>query len=91
MLKEKLRVSIAAGVEQRVQHHTAYVCQWGSTDVIPRVMQSVNLEDSLAEEVLSGRIKDGDEAEVDVEDGKVVVKHLNRATTETPELASAGR
>ena len=49
------------------------------------------LEDSLAEEVLSGRIKDGDEAEVDVEDGKVVVKHLNRATTETPELASAGR
>ena len=49
------------------------------------------LEDSLAEEVLSGRIKDGDEAEVDVEDGKVVVKHLNRAATETPELASAGR
>ena len=49
------------------------------------------LEDSLAEEVLSGRIKDGDEAEVDVEDGKVVVKHLNRATTETPELASAVR
>ena len=49
------------------------------------------LEDSLAEEVLSGRIKDGDEAEVDVEDGKVVVKHLNRAATETPELASAVR
>ncbi|MBL6798111.1 MAG: ATP-dependent Clp protease ATP-binding subunit [Synechococcus sp. BS307-5m-G39] len=49
------------------------------------------LEDSLAEEVLTGRIKDGDEAEVDVEDGKVVVKHLNRAATETPELASAGR
>merc|ERR1712100_634685 len=34
------------------------------------------LEDSLAEEVLSGRIKDGDSAQVDVEDGKVVVKHL---------------
>ena len=49
------------------------------------------LEDSLAEEVLSGRIKDGDEAEVDVEDGKVVVKHLNRTAAETPELASAGR
>ena len=48
------------------------------------------LEDSLAEEVLSGRIKDGDEAEVDVEEGKVVVKHLNRTATETPELASAG-
>ena len=49
------------------------------------------LEDSLAEEVLTGRIKDGDEAEVDVEDGKVVVKHLNRTTSDIPELASAGR
>merc|ERR1711967_6568 len=34
------------------------------------------LEDSLAEEVLSGRIKDGDHAEVDVDDNKkVVVRH----------------
>ncbi len=49
------------------------------------------LEDSLAEEVLTGRIKDGDEAEVDVEDGKVVVKHLNRMSSDIPELASAGR
>ena len=49
------------------------------------------LEDSLAEEVLTGRIKDGDEAEVDVEDGKVVVKHLNRTPSDIPELASAGR
>jgi len=49
------------------------------------------LEDSLAEEVLTGRIKDGDEAEVDVEDGKVVVKHLNRTSSDIPELASAGR
>ena len=31
------------------------------------------LEDSLAEEVLSGRIKDGDHAEVDVDDDKKVV------------------
>ena len=48
------------------------------------------LEDSLAEEVLSGRIKDGDSAEVDVEDGKVVVKHLTAAASETPALAGAG-
>ena len=48
------------------------------------------LEDSLAEEVLSGRIKDGDSAEVDVEDGKVVVKHLTAAPSETPALAGAG-
>ena len=48
------------------------------------------LEDSLAEEVLSGRIKDGDSAEVDVEDGKVVVKHLSATPSETPALAGAG-
>ena len=49
------------------------------------------LEDSLAEEVLSGRIKDGDCVEVDVDaDKKVVVRHRNAGTPVTPELASAG-
>ncbi len=48
------------------------------------------LEDSLAEEVLSGRIKDGDKAEVDVDqDKKIIVRHLNNKNT-TPELAGAG-
>merc|ERR1711898_46219 len=37
------------------------------------------LEDSLAEEVLSGRIKDGDKAEVDIDESKkVIVKHLGK-------------
>ena len=48
------------------------------------------LEDSLAEEVLSGRIKDGDHAEVDVDENKkVVVRHMGRAEA-TPQLAGAG-
>ncbi len=48
------------------------------------------LEDSLAEEVLSGRIKDGDHAEVDVDENKqIVVKHLNKNSA-SPELARAG-
>ena len=48
------------------------------------------LEDSLAEEVLSGRIKDGDHAEVDVDENKkVVVRHMGRAET-TPQLAGVG-
>ncbi|MEC8441084.1 MAG: ATP-dependent Clp protease ATP-binding subunit [Cyanobacteriota bacterium] len=48
------------------------------------------LEDSLAEEVLSGRIKDGDHAEVDVDhDKKVVVRHKGRAEA-PPQLAAAG-
>jgi ATP-dependent Clp protease ATP-binding subunit ClpC len=47
------------------------------------------LEDSLAEEVLTGRIKDGDHAEVDVDENKkVVVRHMGRVETQ-PELAGA--
>ena len=47
------------------------------------------LEDSLAEEVLTGRIKDGDHAEVDVDENKkVVVRHKGRAEVQ-PELAGA--
>ncbi|KGF90801.1 ATP-dependent Clp protease [Prochlorococcus marinus str. MIT 9123] len=46
------------------------------------------LEDSLAEEVLSGRIKDGDKALVDVDDNKKV--KISITTEESPqELASA--
>ncbi|MGC6483071.1 MAG: ATP-dependent Clp protease ATP-binding subunit [Synechococcus sp.] len=51
------------------------------------------LEDSLAEEVLSGRIKDGDSVEVDIgADKKVVVRHKDSAAPALapPELASAG-
>ena len=49
------------------------------------------LEDSLAEEVLTGRIKEGDSAEVDIDhDKKVVVRHLNATTPVTPQLANAG-
>ncbi len=48
------------------------------------------LEDSLAEEVLAGRIKDGDAAMVDVDDNKqIVVRHINKNAA-TPELAGAG-
>ena len=47
------------------------------------------LEDSLAEELLSGRIKDGDKAEVDIDESKkVIVKHLGKDSPKT-ELASA--
>ena len=46
------------------------------------------LEDSLAEEILSGRIKDGDTAVVDIgEDGKVFV--TSSRTEETRELIAA--
>ena len=48
------------------------------------------LEDSLAEEVLSGRIKDGDNAEVDVDENKkIIVRRLDKQSP-APELAGAG-
>ena len=47
------------------------------------------LEDSLAEQVLSGKIKDGDHAEVDVDANKnVIVKHIDKNSNKT-ELATA--
>ena len=46
------------------------------------------LEDSLAEEVLSGRIKDGDKALVDIDENKKVI--VNISTEESSqELAGA--
>jgi ATP-dependent Clp protease ATP-binding subunit ClpC len=48
------------------------------------------LEDSLAEEFLSGRIGEGDSALVDVDDDKQVVIRKQTATPAMPELAGAG-
>jgi ATP-dependent Clp protease ATP-binding subunit ClpC len=48
------------------------------------------LEDSLAEEFLSGRIGDGDAAVVDVNDDKQVVIRKQSALPAQPELAAAG-
>ena len=48
------------------------------------------LEDSLAEEFLSGRIGEGDRAVVDVNADKQVVIRRNTSTPALPELAGAG-
>jgi ATP-dependent Clp protease ATP-binding subunit ClpC len=48
------------------------------------------LEDSLAEEFLSGRIGDGDACLVDVDDDKQVVIRKQSVTPPLPELVSAG-
>ena len=48
------------------------------------------LEDSLAEEFLSGRISEGDRALVDVNDAKQVVILKQSAIPAMPELAGAG-
>jgi len=48
------------------------------------------LEDSLAEEFLSGRIGDGDSAVVDVDDSKQVVIRKSVESLPVPALAGAG-
>ena len=48
------------------------------------------LEDSLAEEFLTGRIGDGDSALVDVNEDKQVVIRKQTALPAVPELAAAG-
>jgi ATP-dependent Clp protease ATP-binding subunit ClpC len=48
------------------------------------------LEDSLAEEFLSGRIGDGDSAVVDVDDSKQVVIRKSLESLPVPALAGAG-
>ena len=46
------------------------------------------LEDSLAEEVLSGRIKDGDKALVDIDENKKVIVNISSEES-SQELAGA--
>jgi ATP-dependent Clp protease ATP-binding subunit ClpC len=48
------------------------------------------LEDSLAEEFLSGRLGDGDSAVVDVDDNKQVVIRKTSEPVAMPALAGAG-
>jgi ATP-dependent Clp protease ATP-binding subunit ClpC len=48
------------------------------------------LEDSLAEEFLSGRLGDGDAAVVDVDDNKQVVIRKTTEPLAMPALAGAG-
>jgi len=63
-----------------------YNPSYGARPVRRAVMRL--LEDSLAEEVLSGRIKDGDKALVDIDDDKKVT--INISSEESPqELAGA--
>ncbi len=48
------------------------------------------LEDSLAEEFLSGRIKDGDHIEVDIDDKKEVIVNQRSKSNQPTELAGLG-
>jgi len=86
-IKEKgISLTVSDDFKERLVEE-GYNPSYGARPLRRAVMRL--LEDSLAEEVLSGRIKDGDKAEVDIgESKKVIVKHLGKDSS-TQELARA--
>ncbi|MBO8234048.1 ATP-dependent Clp protease ATP-binding subunit [Prochlorococcus marinus XMU1419] len=85
-LKDKgIKLSVTDAFKERLVEE-GYNPSYGARPLRRAVMRL--LEDSLAEEVLSGRIKDGDKAIVDIDDNKKVT--INITSEESPqELASA--
>jgi len=86
-IKEKgISLTVSNDFKERLVEE-GYNPSYGARPLRRAVMRL--LEDSLAEEFLSGRIKDGDKAEVDIDESKkVIVKHLGKDSSK-PELASA--
>jgi len=80
-----IKLSVTDSFKERLVEE-GYNPSYGARPLRRAVMRL--LEDSLAEEVLSGRIKDGDKALVDIDENKKVT--INIISEESPqELASA--
>ncbi len=80
-----IKLSVTDAFKERLVEE-GYNPSYGARPLRRAVMRL--LEDSLAEEVLSGRIKDGDKALVDIDDNKKVTININ--SEESPqELAGA--
>ena len=87
MSEKGIHLSVTDGFKERLVEE-GYNPSYGARPLRRAVMRL--LEDSLAEEFLSGRIGEGDSAVVDVDDSKqVVIRKLNAAPT-MPALAGAG-
>jgi ATP-dependent Clp protease ATP-binding subunit ClpC len=85
MLEKGIHLSVTEAFKERLVEE-GYNPSYGARPLRRAVMRL--LEDSLAEEFLSGRLKDGDAALVDVDDDKQVV--IRQAALPQPELANAG-
>jgi len=85
-LEEKgIKLSVTDAFKERLVEE-GYNPSYGARPLRRAVMRL--LEDSLAEEVLSGRIKDGDKALVDIDDNKKVTINISSEES-SQELASA--
>ncbi len=87
MLDKSIALSVTEAFKERLVEE-GYNPSYGARPLRRAVMRL--LEDSLAEEFLSGRIGEGDAALVDVNDDKQVVIRKQAATPLLPELATAG-
>ena len=87
MLEKNIALSVTDGFKERLVEE-GYNPSYGARPLRRAVMRL--LEDSLAEEFLSGRIGDGDAALVDVDDSKQVVIRKQLSAASIPELAAAG-
>ncbi|MEB3297074.1 MAG: ATP-dependent Clp protease ATP-binding subunit [Cyanobacteriota bacterium] len=87
MQEKGIALSVTEAFKERLVEE-GYNPSYGARPLRRAVMRL--LEDSLAEEVLSGRIADGDAAVVDVNDTKQVVIRKQLAAAPIPELAAAG-
>ena len=86
MGEKGITLSVSEAFKERLVEE-GYNPAYGARPLRRAVMRL--LEDSLAEEFLTGRLKDGDKAEVDIDENKkVVVRHQGRVEAQ-PELAGA--
>jgi len=86
MQEKGITLSVSESFKERLVEE-GYNPSYGARPLRRAVMRL--LEDSLAEEFLSGRISDGDSALVDVDDSKQVVIRKDVVAPQ-PELAAAG-
>jgi len=86
MEEKGIHLSVTEAFKERLVEE-GYNPSYGARPLRRAVMRL--LEDSLAEEFLSGRIGEGDSAIVDVNDAKQVVIRKGLATPALPELAGA--
>jgi ATP-dependent Clp protease ATP-binding subunit ClpC len=85
LLDKGIKLNVTDAFKERLVEE-GYNPSYGARPLRRAVMRL--LEDSLAEEVLSGRIKDGDKALVDVDDNKKVTINISPEES-SQELASA--
>jgi ATP-dependent Clp protease ATP-binding subunit ClpC len=85
MSEKGIHLSVTEGFKERLVEE-GYNPSYGARPLRRAVMRL--LEDSLAEEFLSGRIGEGDSAVVDVNDNKQVIIRKDSTTPSIPEFAS---